>query len=146
MAGAQQNTTVIAPVAGTLLSGMNFPGTVVGFKWFLNACIEGAAAATTGVVPIAWAIVRLRQGNQVGSTDIASNGDTYYPTEQDVMASGSFLLLPGHVSQTPCEGQTKTMRKLMAGDKIVFTWEAYNPYQAGTTAKIFGQIQYFYKT
>jgi len=99
-------------------NGFTFPGTVVGLRWDLGA--EGLAT-TVGTDVVFWALVVVRQGNGPGPIGVgaAAMGQFYEP-EEHVMASGK-LLVSTQASgiRERDEGTTKTMRKMMGGDRIM---------------------------
>lgn len=117
-----------------------FPGTITGLRWSLNAVRSGGTADTFG--HFAWAIIVRPAGTTVSTMTLASAGSLYDP-EQMVLAFGRGLTwdaADGVVLQF--EGSTKSMRKLKAGDSLVFT-------TFGTATErhdISGSVQFFYKT
>jgi len=122
----------------TTLVTATFPCTVVGLRWDIS-CIPNAG---TGIASYAWAIIILRDGVTV-STMAISDGATLYAPEQDVMAFGR----GGHPSAAFAQlqhynGSTKTMRKLMGGDKLMFIYIG----EATNTSTVEGCIQFFCKT
>jgi len=73
------------------------------------------AAANNGA--IAWAIVLVKDGNSAGTLTI-SDGSTLYNPEQNCIAWGVGYAVPQQEALR-FEGQTKSMRKLMGGDRII---------------------------
>jgi len=138
----QGTPVTLAPQGG---GGMTFPGTFTGLQWALDF-ITSSTAPTVLVAQYAWAIVRLRQGNSIQNIDLTS-GNNFYTPEQDIIACGMGLSQPG-TNSTHIEGKTKSMRKLMAGDKVQFRFTAIGSavVVAGLTAFCAGEIQFFYRT
>jgi len=132
---------------GTGTGGMNFPGTFTGLKWSLCFLAVNSTNAqnVSAPVPIGWAIIRLRQGVAISGINLADH-ENFYTPEQDVLACGTISTVSGSTNPVLVEGQTKTMRKLMAGDRVVFKIAAGLGAVANTNAVVNGIIQYFYKT
>ncbi len=127
-----------ATQANTLLVGATFPCTVTGLRWSLGL-LNGATSATR----VDWAIVIVRDGlsaSTMSQTDAAS----LYQPEQDVMAFGSTRLADLDAGTGPAgfqmEGSTKSMRKLMGGDALVFI------VLSETAMNVDGVIQVFCKS
>jgi len=126
-AGAQVTTTLIT---------VTFPCTIVGLRWDLNFFQD----AGTGTAIGAWAIVVLRDG--VTQPTIAiSDAAQFYNPEQDVMAFGMFAI-DNNTETSQFIGTTKTMRKMMGGDKLVFIDLGI----ATNTHGLRGVVQFFCKT
>jgi len=123
-----------------LYSAAAFPGTVTGLRWSLSAVRSGGTADTFG--HFAWAIIVQPAGTTVSTMTLASAGSLYDP-EQMVLAFGrgcTWDAADGNIIQF--EGSTKSMRKLKAGDALIFT-------TFGTATErhdITGTVQFFYKT
>ncbi len=122
----------------TVLTTATFPCTIVGLRWDLTfASSAGSALAT-----YAWVIIILRDGSTVSTIAISDAGSLYQP-EQDVLAFGrgfngaSALGIPSKYM-----GSTKTMRKLMGGDRLQFVMVG----EATNTTACAGCIQFFCKT
>lgn len=102
----------------TGLVGATFPCTVTGIRWDLSF-LGGSAAANDG----AWAIIIVRDG-LAASTMSLTDGASLYQPEQDVLAFGTFRVADsdgGDGGQgMRVSGSTKSMRKLMGGDAILF--------------------------
>jgi len=139
--------TNLAP-QGTGPGGMNFPGTFTGLKWSLSFLATNSTNAqnVAAPIPIGWAIIRLRQGVAIAGINLADH-ENFYTPEQDVLACGTVNTFSGSTTPVIVEGQTKTMRKLMAGDRVVFKIAAgLGAAVPNTSAVCNGSIQYFYKT
>lgn len=123
-----------------LYSAATFPGTITGLRWSLNAVRSGGTATTFG--HFAWAIIVQPAGTTVSTMTLASAGSMYDP-EQMVLAFGrgcTWDAAQGVILEF--EGSTKSMRKLKAGDALIFT-------TFGTATErhdITGTVQFFYKT
>jgi len=93
-----------------------FPCTVTGIRWDGTA----SAASTAGVRGF-WALVLVKDGNSA-NTMAVSDGSTLYEPEQNVLAFGHFQCYDTDAGTGPggvhIMGSTKTMRKLMGGDKL----------------------------
>jgi len=122
--------------ATTDLLQATFPCTITGLRWELSA----AQDAGTGVAKLDWVMVIVRDGQTV-DTIASSDGASVYNPEQDVLVFGSGIVI-NNTNSIQMSGSTKTMRKLMGGDKI--TWVARGV--ATNTLFVTGIIQFFCKT
>lgn len=119
-----------------LYGAATFPGTITGLRWSL--CFT--AGTLTGFGQIRWAIIVLPQNTTASTINVGSGGSLYDP-EQMVLAFGTY----GSSSTGDTwvvEGQTKSMRKLKAGDKLQFI--AFGT--ASQPITVSGTVQFFYKT
>ncbi len=131
-------TTIDATQVTTTLLTVTFPCTIVGLRWSLGAICDAGTTPTS----FGWAVVVVRDGNTIGNLQIADGTDFYTP-EQDVMAFGAATLAQIDTgSSNMFEGNTKTMRKLMGGDTLVWVGQAI----ATHTVRCAGCIQFFCKT
>ncbi len=129
---------VNATQVATVLTTATFPCTIVGLRWDMTV----AAAAGSGFSSFSWAIIILRDGVTVSQMSIG-DGATLYAPEQDVMAFGRGLVTSQTLGMlSKYQGATKTMRKLMGGDKLQFIFKG----EATTTSTVEGVIQFFCKT
>jgi len=117
--------------------------TVVGIRWDL--LIEGDAGTVGLDHDYSAAIVMVRDGNSANAFGLA-NGSSWYEPEQNVLAfhrSTSHASVTATTGITPAnwEGTTKSMRKLMTGDAILFIIEGI----ATNTVRVRGVIQLFCK-
>ncbi len=122
----------------TTLVTATFPCTVVGLRWDISAACD----AGTALGKVAWAIIILKDGETVNNLGTSDAGTLYNP-EQNVMTWGNSILTGA--DQATIErwtGDTKTMRKLMGGDKLMFLVVG----EATNTAEVRGTIQFFCKT
>lgn len=122
----------------TVLKTATYPCTITGLRWDLDA-----VAITTAVDFVTWAIVVVHDGDSA-NTMSATDGASFYQPEQDVLAFGE-LLVSGNAQGNPingAHGNTKTMRKLKAGDQLVFI--AVGTVVSG--ASLGGIIQFFCKS
>jgi len=130
-------STDATQVSTTLLTA-TFPCTVVGLRWDITVLTD----AGTGRGVYSWVIVIVRDGvtaSQMSHTD----GGTIYAPEQDVMAFGKGVnQITGLTDGHQYNGSTKTMRKLMGGDKLLFLAKG----EATDTQSFVGGIQFFCKT
>ncbi len=122
-------------VATTLITA-TFPCTIQGLRWVLNLTQD----AGTGTAFTNWAIVILRDG-LTQPTIASTDGATFYQPEQDCIVFGSNTI-DNNVQSWHLEGHTKSMRKLMGGDKIVFIIVG----SATNTTRCDGSIQFFCKS
>lgn len=99
---------------------------------------------TTAQANLFWAIVIVRDGLSA-STIATSDGAAMYEPEQDVLAFGVVSTADLDAGAGPAvvnwEGTTKSMRKLMGGDKLQFI--SINPANAGVVK---GCVQLFCKS
>jgi len=130
--------TLVASQQAVTLVTATFPCTIVGLRWDLKF-ITGAG---TGPGSFAAAIVIVRDGNSASTLSIG-NAATLYQPEQDVLffARGlNALLASGDHSHY--NGTTKTMRKMMGGDKLQLI--AFG--EATNSTALEGCVQFFCKT
>ncbi len=121
----------------TVLVTATFPCTVTGLRWDLT--LQQFAGVAFGTY--AWVIAIVRDGLTIPTLAI-SDGSTLYKPEQDVLAFGhgmGALAALGMLSKY--NGSTKTMRKMMGGDRIIFILVG----EATNTASCEGCIQFFCK-
>jgi len=135
------NQSVTNSVATTTLHTTTFPGTVTGLRWSLSAL----NSLTTASPQVAWAIVVVHDGDSANTPSLTNAADFYTP-EQDVLAFGHAYLADtdagaGNV-QSHWEGNTKTMRKLRAGDLLQFITIS----GTANSASLDGVVQFFIKT
>lgn len=125
----------------TTLITATFPATITGVRWSLN--VWSADSTLTNVVT--WAIIRVKDGLSA-STLSFSDGGTVFEPEQEVLAFGNSVVPPIDINVGPIvqhfEGDTKTMRKLMGGDKIMFIAKP----EQNWTGSVDGIIQFFAKS
>jgi len=124
-------SSVTAQVSTDLVTA-TFPCTITGLRWN----IENKSASSTAI----WAIILVKDGNSA-NTMAFSDGATMYEPEQNVLAWGVISVGTDNGGEPAQIGTTKSMRKLMGGDKLVFITAAV----AGT-ADITGGIQFFCKS
>lgn len=134
------NNLVAAKQDVILYDSATFPGTITGIRWAICAARSGGTANTYGAFK--WAIVVVPAGTTISTLSMASAGSMYDP-EQMVLAFGCGTTVSA-TGDVPImfEGATKSMRKLKAGDKLVFT-------SFGTAVErhdLSGTVQFFYKT
>ncbi len=125
--GTQQNVT---------LTTVTFPCTIVGIRWMIN--VEQAAG--TGLAANAWCINVLRDGGTQKNMSF-SNGSTFFAPESDCLVF-AISSIDNNTETKTFEGSTKTMRKMMGGDKLIFSALGV----ATETSTFRGVIQFFCKT
>lgn len=129
LAAAQLTTTLVT---------VTFPCTIVGLRWDITTI----ATAGTAAPKFHWAIVKVQDGNTVKTLG-TGNGGTLYAPEQNVMAFGATVVAPSdQAGSMRYEGSTKTMRKMMGGDVLMFICLG----EATNTQEVRGAIQFFCKT
>lgn len=131
--------SVTTAQTSTDLLTATFPATVTGLRWSMN--IRGS---TTAHQLVSWAIVIVKDGLSA-STISQSDGAAMYQPEQNVLAFGSVATLDSDAGtgngSYNWEGSTKSMRKLMGGDKLVLIAKAN-----ANTATYAGVVQFFTKS
>ncbi len=126
--GTQQNTTIFTAT---------FPCTITGIRWSMDAFADAGTA--TGLN--AWCIQVVKDG-LAAQTMALSTGADFLTPEVNVVAFGAGLTQGDQGSSKNYDGTTKTMRKMMGGDLLVFSAIG----QATNTTRMFGVIQFFCKT
>lgn len=128
-----QQTTDIYPAA-------TFPGTITGLRWEI-AYLRSTGATSTGHYK--WAIVVCPAGTNPNALSL-TNAASLIDPEQGCLAFGSGMTASSGTSGAIFhQGSTKSMRKLKAGDKLVFITVS----DSGVNNTAYnGTIQFFYKT
>ncbi len=131
--------SVDATQVTTILTTVTFPCTIVGLRWDISA----STSAGTGPGEIEWAIVKVTDGDSANTMSF-TDGSTLYAPEQAVMTWGVGNMPPFDKSANPINwrGDTKTMRKMMGGDQLIFIVRG----EATNVADIRGAVQFFCKT
>lgn len=122
----------------TVLYTATFPGTLTGLRW--NVGFANGAAVTD---KLGWVIVVVPEGDSINAIGV-TNGTNIYTPEKQVLAFGS--MQAGSVGTdhvVNIEGSTKTMRKLMAGDKLYFSNKSTTGHADSVCS---ASVQFFYKT
>lgn len=118
---------------------VTFPCTITGLRWNLSSIIANNVNDV-----VTWAIVHVREGEVTNTMNLTDAGSFYNP-EQNVLCYGIRHMhgnTAGGGMSGQWEGATKTMRKVMAGDRLVLCVRGY---AAGN--KIFqGIVQFFCKS
>jgi len=128
---AQRNTVLITAT---------FPGTITGLRWSLTA-----SNLSTNSTQIAWAITRYKQGIAVSNLALA-DGASFFGQESEVIAFGHCFLASttlGGEYERAFEGETRSMRKLQGGDRIVLQAMSTSPI---TAQNLSGVVQFFNKS
>ncbi len=120
----------------TVLITATFPCTIVGMRWDFTTF----QAAGTGTAVAHWAIVLQKDGATLGTLAI-SDAAAFYEPEQECLSFG-VSCIDNNVESVRFNGSTKTMRKLMGGDRLVFIVKG----TATDTTSLRGVIQFFCKT
>lgn len=114
---------------------ITYPATITGIRWSM----EAHSTSGTGQVQVYWALAVVRDGDVRG---VVGTSGSFYNPEGNVLAFG--IAQVGNTTGSPhwynFEGNTKTMRKLMGGDKIVLVAKA-----GSDTAELAGIVQFFLK-
>lgn len=117
-----------------------FPGTVTGLRWDIAISSENTDGATSQ--KCYWVIARVKDGIAAGNMSVSPAGSNLYTPEQEVLAFGVHNLgINTGDNSDRLSGSTKTMRKLMGGDKLVFSILGGN-----TNMVCEGVIQFFIKS
>ena len=129
-------SNVDATQVNTTLVTVTFPCTIVGIRWDLSVFQQ----AGTGNTLCAWCINVLRDG---GTQKVMSltDGATFFAPESDCLAYGTGGI-DNNITGLHYNGSTKTMRKMMGGDKLIFSALGI----ATNTSTFIGTIQFFCKT
>ena len=114
-----------------------FPCTITGLRWDLSIIHDIGTGSCKGD----WAIVVAREGI-APDTLVSADGSTTYNPEQDVLTFGTVKFRTSS-NTIHAVGSTKSMRKLMGGDKLVFIARGND---ASDTIGINGIIQFFCKS
>lgn len=142
LANATQGEVIIWPPGG---GGAIFPGTITGIRWNVNV-----KSTTSATVRFAWAIVRVREGQNPSGLNIPGASGILYKPEQDVIVIGHEMT---HIENNTTgvgwnnykiEGTTKSMRKIQNGDRIYFICQDDDSSASANT--VAGMIEYFIKT
>jgi len=106
---------------------------MTGLRWHLHMTDQEDAI-------IHWVIVKVPEGDSAKTISVTSASSLYNP-EQNVIAAGTLMSVSSAASWDT--GSTKAMRKLAAGDQLVFVY--FVTVTTGTMGKLSGVIQYFLK-
>lgn len=129
---------ILATQVSQVLHTSTFPCTITGLRWDLEVASDHAAKDRLG-----WAIVIVKDGLSASALSFTGGSDFYTP-EQNVLAFGTCALnanTTGDGSEH-YSGSTKTMRKLMGGDQLVFIANG----AVAANKELFGVVQFFCKT
>lgn len=134
------NHVVTNAAVSTTLYTATYPCTITGIRWSLcygQALDDNLSAGT-------WFIVIVRDGYSSNTPSLTSGSSLYQP-ETDVLSFGSFCAFKdtsGSGASVLYDGNTKTMRKIQAGDQM-FLVSLGTDVNQGT---LFGAIQFFLKS
>lgn len=120
----------------TQLVAVTFPCTIVGLRWDFSVFQD----AGTGTSLPFWCIMVVKDGVTIPVMAVGDGGDFVTP-EQNVMVFGA-AAIDNNVEAQHFSGSTKTMRKMMGGDQLIFALRA----NATNTVGVRGVIQFFCKT
>ena len=99
-----------------VLMTATFPCTLTGIRWELSFC----RTAGTGLCQGNWALVVEKEGNVVDTLATANTTSLYDP-EQNILTFGTWAWLgTDNVGAKNESGNTKTMRKMQIGDRLIF--------------------------
>ncbi len=133
--------TLSASQQATVLKTTTFPCTIVGLRWDISVAIS----LTSGTSFAHWAIVIVTEGdsaNAMSSSDAAS----FYTPEQNVLTFGISRFPDADAGAGPVvmhwNNNTKTMRKLKAGDTVQFIIQG----SAASQGTMHGVVQFFCKS
>ncbi len=112
-----------------------FPYTLTGLRWSLSV----AQDAGTGTAVFNWAIVIVPDGETADSM-VRTTGATFYRPEKNCLVFGNGMI-ENNTETKDFTGTTKTMRKMMTGDSLVFTFAGITT----QTTEVRGIIQFFQK-
>lgn len=135
------NSTANTSQTALALTTATFPCTVTGLRWDLNYL----HTITTGNATVFWSIVVVHDGLSPSTMSTSNGGDMYTP-EQDVLAFGVLCGADADAGtgniQAKSIGNTKTMRKLKAGDSLQLLVLS----SAANSGSFIGAIQFFCKS
>ncbi len=120
----------------TVLLTTTFPCTVVGLRWDIAFAQDGGTAEARYF----WAIVIVRDGVTVSTLAVSDAANLFQP-EQDCIVFGAGTVDNNSTPQQRT-GSTKSMRKMMGGD--VLMWIGISA--ATNTIGVRGVIQFFCKS
>lgn len=125
----------------TVLITATFPCTVTGIRWNVHAYNE-----TGNLNTFFWAIVLVKEGESAKAFG-TGDGNTFYTPEQNCLAFGSMILgdKDGEQQVGDVMGSTKTMRKLQAGDQLMFICQ-WSIVDTGAAGSVGGEIMFFCKS
>ncbi len=132
---AQSPTTAKAT---TVLFTSTFPCTITGLRWSISALGNTSAAQF-----LYWAVIQLKDGGTLSNIAFSDGADFYTP-EQEVLAFGSMAIGQTDVAGTTgvtTMGSTKTMRKYMGGDQLIFVSVG----DTATAVSVRAVVQFFCK-
>ncbi len=119
----------------TVITNPTFPSTMTGLRWNLTF----SQSAGTSLAQYQWAIVFLAQDETIDTLAFGDNLRFYTP-EKNCLVWGYGTIF--NMTQTNhVDGSTKTMRKLMVGDRIIFIALGI----ATNTVQVDGAVQLFLK-
>ncbi len=132
---AVNHTGITATQVSSTILVSAFPSTITGIRWDLAF----DQTAGTGASHMNWAIVLVKEGENA-DTMVRTDDTTFYQPESNCLVYG-FQIIRNGTTTGHASGSTKTMRKVMIGDEILFLF-------AGSTtnhASVVGVIQLFQK-
>lgn len=144
--------TITGVSNSTTLDTFNYPGTIVGLRWEMQAKLSNVLSEN-GILQWCLSIVKDGQASPEiagmgGNKDLLSKG-----SPKDLFASGFLLTQKDDVVHPDAdsdrlrlwpriEGKVKTSRKVQSGDKLVLTTIG----NAVLGQSLFWQVQYFIKS
>jgi len=125
----------VAATLQNLIHTQTYPGTMTGLRWNFSL----AQTTGTAFARFIWAIVYLRDGDTLDDLTFTTGAVLYKP-EQNCLVWG-FEIISNNSETKHIEGTTKTMRKMMVGDQIIFLGLG----TAGNNMSLNGAVQLFIK-
>ncbi len=133
--------TISASQQASTLKTTTFPCTLVGLRWDLSL----STILTTTTSFAVWAIVIVTEGDSANAMS-TSDASSFYTPEQNVLTFGISTFPDADVGNGPnvvnWNGNTKTMRKLKAGDTVQFIVQG----SAAAQGSCHGIVQFFCKS
>ncbi len=133
--------TITASQQATTLKTTTFPCTLVGLRWDISM----SSQLTTGVSLLSWAIVIVTEGDSANAMS-TSDAASFYTPEQNVLTFGLSRYPDADAGAGPVvmhwNNNTKTMRKLKAGDTVQFIVQG----SAAAQGSVLGVVQFFCKS
>ena len=131
------SVTLTSTQTDMTLATASGPCTVRGLRWDFN--LMGSADSAEAIY---WAIYRLKEGYAVPAIDTTGLNQMIEP-EQEVLVWGVAQLLDNNAGTGPAiqkdKGETKSMRKLMSGDRLVLSFKTLS----ANNSVVRGGVQFF---
>lgn len=128
--------TVGTTQVNTTLLTVTFPCTIVGLRWDFSIAADAGSANSFAY----WCIQVVKDGLTTPTMGVSDGGDFVTP-EQNVLTFGTSIANNGNWGNHVA-GSTKTMRKLMGGDTVIFSLRS----EGTNTCEFQGVVQFFCKS